>query len=237
MKRILYVFAVVAALASCGVGKKTAGEADDTTSVSDIVQDTLVAVPVPGQLWGKTYGDYVFHDDFYYGRKKTLKFDLPICPDCYGLVIEFEYKESVLEILKGRGFSIIRDIGKRDFPLEYSPYCYYIVVKGISSIADLPHIIFSNHMYDLNGEVLGVDPTFFIVTDASVEEEARLMGYAKEHNVIYTDSRTTSTGKYYYFKCTNSSSGNPTEMANWFLERAGFMSGHCGWGDATVSYN
>ena len=85
MKKILGII-ILMTLASCGVGRQTS-------------QDTLVAVPVPGQLWGKTYGDYVFHDDFYYGRKKTLKFDLPICPDCYGLVIEFEYKESVLEIL------------------------------------------------------------------------------------------------------------------------------------------
>lgn len=155
----------------------------------------------------------------------------------YGLVIEYEYKDEVMNILEERGFVVIRDIGKRGFPIESSPYCYYIVVKGEGSVTDLPHIIFSNHMYDGNGEIVGVDPTFFIVTDGSADEESRLMSYAKEHNVIYTDSRSTSSGKYYYFKCTNSSSGNPTEMANWFLERGGFMTGHCDWRDSTVSFD
>lgn len=197
----------------------------------------LVVVPVSGQLWGKSYGDYVFHDDFYYYSNKTATFPLIRKPDHFGLVIEYDFKDIVINILTERGFTVVRDIGKRGFPLERSPYCYYLVVKGKGKIDDLPYVIFSNHMYDISGDTLGIDPTFFIVTSGTAEDENRLMKYTKEHNVIFTDSRQTPYGTYYYFKCTNKSSGNPTEMANWFLERGGFSRGHCDWRDAAVSFD
>lgn len=218
---------------SCGTARNS------TTANSSVKQDSLVAVPVPGQLWGKTYGDYVFHDDFYYSSNKTTTCPLIRKPDHYGLVIEFDFKDIVINILTERGFTVVRDIGKRGFPLERSPYCYYLVVKGKGEIDDLPYIIFSNHMYDAMGDIIGVDPTFLIATSGSAEEEDRLMKYAKEHKVIFTDSRTTLSGgrTYYYFKCTNESSGNPTEMANWFLERGGFYTGHCDWRDAIVRFD
>lgn len=216
---------------SCGTARNS------TTANSSVKQDSLVAVPVPGQLWGKTYGDYVFHDDFDYLDNKKITLPLIRKPDHYGLVIEFDYKDVVINLLSERGFTVVRDIGKREFPLERSPYCYYLVVKGKGRIDDLPNIIFTNHMYDTGGDVVGVDPTFFIVTSGTTDEEERLMRYAKEHKVIFTDSRRTRHGTYYYFKCTNESSGNPTEMANWFLERGGFYTGHCDWRDAIVRFD
>jgi len=196
-----------------------------------------VAVSVPGQLWGKTYRGYVFHDDFYYMDDKTRIVPLIRKPDHYGLVIEYDFKDTVMDILSERGFTLVRDIGKRGFPLERSPYCYYLVVKGKGRIDDLPYIIFWNHMYDLGRDILGIDPTFFIRTSGTIEEEETLMRYAKKHNVIYTDNRPTRHGTYYYFKCTNESSGNPTEMANWFLERGGFSTGHCDWRDSIVRFD
>lgn len=197
---------------SCGTARKTTDVDNTHDSASTAPAST------PGKLWGKTYGDYVFHDDFYYDNNKTATFPLIRKPDHYGLVIEYDFKDIVINILTERGFTVVRDIGKQGFPLERSPYCYYLAVKGKGRIDDLPYIIFSNHMYDAMGDIIGVDPTFLIATSGSAEEEDRLMRYAKEHKVIFTDSRTTRLGgrTYYYFKCTNESSGNPTEMANWF---------------------
>ena len=142
-------------LVSCGTARNS------TTVNNTIEPDSLVAVQVPGQLWGKTYGDYVFHDDFDYLDNKKITLPLIRKPDHYGLVIEFDYKDVVINLLSERGFTVVRDIGKREFPLERSPYCYYLVVKGKGRIDDLPNIIFTNHMYDTGGDVVGVDPTFF----------------------------------------------------------------------------
>ena len=58
-----------------------------------------VAVSVPGQLWGKTYRGYVFHDDFYYFDDKTKTEPLIRKPDHYGSVIEYDFKDTVMDIL------------------------------------------------------------------------------------------------------------------------------------------
>lgn len=224
-KIILYMLFL---FVSCGTVRNS--------NVSNNTTDTSRTVPDSGQLWGKTYGDYVFHDDFHYFSNKTMTVPLIRKPDHYGLVIEYDFKDIVMNILFERGFTVVRDIGKRGFPLESSPYCYYLVVKGNGRINDLPYVIFSNHMYDLEGDIVGIDPTFLIRTSGTIEEEETLMRFAKEHNVIYTDNWPTRHGTYYYFKCTNESSGNPTEMANWFLERGGFSTGQCDWRDATVRF-
>ena len=243
MKRIilhaLFLFVSCGTVRNSNVGNDATGNSRNDATAEMIDTASLVAVPAPGQLWGKTYGDYVFHDDFYYFRNKTEKVPLVRKPDHYGLVIEYDSKDTVMNILSERGFTVVRDIGKRGFPLERSPYCYYLVVKGNGRIDDLPHIIFWNHMYDAMGDIIGVDPTFLIATSGSAEEEDRLMRYAKEHKVIFTDSWTTRLGgrTYYYFKCTNESSGNPTEMANWFLERGGFSTGSCDWRDVPVHFD
>ena len=85
MKRII-IYALFL-LVSCGtvrntnVGNDATGDSrnDATAEMTDTA--SLVAVPAPGQLWGKTYGDYVFHDDFYYFRNKTEKVPLVRKPD------------------------------------------------------------------------------------------------------------------------------------------------------------
>lgn len=66
MKKIMYIAALLLTV-SCGVSRNSAEAVKESAAVSDTSETKLVAVPTPGKLWGKTYGDYVFHDDFYYG--------------------------------------------------------------------------------------------------------------------------------------------------------------------------
>ena len=240
MKRILYVFAVVAALASCGVGKKTAGEADDTTSVSDIVQDTLVAVPVPGQLWGKTYGDYVFHDDFYYGYSYSSDtyehYPLAKVREMYGLIVDYNHKDEIEGKIKSLGFEIIKAV-------VFKPNTenqYWLYVSGTGEITQIPHILYCTNLYQLDDKgIFGVDNEFVVKYDGSITTKDKIIELAKKHNVQVgkTEERSRYGYCYIYLYCSKDSSGNAVEMANWFVERGGFLNTFPSLGDAPVDFN
>ena len=91
-------------LVSCGIARNS------TTANNTVEPDSLVAVQVPGQLWGKTYGDYVFHDDFYYGYSYSSDtyehYPLTKALNTYGLIVDYTHKVEVEGKIKALGFVI-----------------------------------------------------------------------------------------------------------------------------------
>ena len=236
MKKILYMAALLLVV-SCGVARRSAEAVKESAAVSDTSETKLVAVPTPGKLWGKTYGDYVFHDDFYYASGLNLKSTLLISPDHYYLIVEYAYKDEVEKMLNHQGFTIVRKSDKYSYPLDGNPQCYDLVVKGEGAVSNIPHLIYANHMYTdgVKPDVFGALSDFSVEFDGGEAQMDKLLELAGQHNLIPIEHTVGITGIHRYnFKCSIYSLGNPTEMANWFVEVAGFPDAHANYSDQHV---
>ena len=186
--------------------------------------------------------DYGFNDDFYYNIFSSTtdyihfippydKIYLTPCPDEYYIRFDTEHKEEVMKKLRKRGFQITRDpvdsrYGFDDFEIpDYLEYCSTVSVKGSGKISDIPHVIYSNHLYKLGEAMFGRSNRFhvFYEYEQADEQLKTIFKYAEEFKI-----HPIQTYKFYgtpywliSFACTNDSAGNPVELANWFTE-AGF---------------
>lgn len=201
------------------------------------------AVPTPGKLWGKTYGDYVFHDDYYwfysFQQKKHSKEPLTHYPDRFAIFYISEKKEEVKEGLEAIGFRFIKEtMYNYRFQSNSSILCDVSVIEGKGSITDIPYVIYSCPMYVLNnGKMFGADPKFSVRFDESKAQEQQLRHYADIHNLIPLgpEGKGSISRKYYAFECTNESSGNAIEMANWFVECTEFKIAQARFGDLPIN--
>ena len=100
-------------------------------------------------------------------------------------------------------------------------------VKGEGKIDDIPHVIYSNHIYyssEYNAVVANFGRSdllwvYYDIENAESQVEL-LMRYAEKFK-IYPLKHYRNYGRI-EFVCTNLSSGNPVELANCFVEVGGF---------------
>ena len=221
-------------LVSCGTAR-------NTSSVMNAVEaDSLVAVEVSGQLWGKTYGDYVFHDDFYYGYSYSNDtyehYPLTKARDKYGLIVDYAHKEEVEGKIKTLGFVINK-------AFVFKPNIegwYWLYISGKGDVKQIPHVFYYTNLYQLDGRksVFGLDNEFVVKYDGSMEKTDQIIMLAKMHNIkVGTIEDKSRYGySYIYLYCSKDSSGNAVEMANWFIECGGFPNTFPSLGDAPIDY-
>lgn len=247
-KIILYMLFL---LVSCGtvrntnVGNDATGNSrnDATAEMTDTA--SLVAVPAPGQLWGKTYGDYVFHDDYYwfysFSKKEHSKEHLIRYPDRYAIFYDSNYKAEVEGCLETLGFKYIKKARPPyRFHSEKSVLCDVAVIEGKGDLRSIPYVIYTCPMYMVDdGRMFGADPTFHVRFDGSDEQKLELLKYARQHRIypIGPQGTGSTSRKYFIYECTNGSSGNAVEMGNWFVERTEFNISHAEFGDAPVDFD
>ena len=204
-----------------------------------------VAVSVPGQLWGKTYGDYVFHDDYYlfysFSKKEHNKEPLTRYPDRYAIFYDSDHKAEVEGLLESLGFEYVKRARPQyRFHSEQSVLCDVAVIEGKGDLMDIPYVIYSCPMYMLDdGRMFGADPTFHVRFDGNETQKQELLKYAEQHKIIPLGPQGTglTSRKYFIFECTNESSGNAVEMGNWFVECTDFNISHAEFGDAPIDFD
>ena len=244
MKKILYMAALLLVV-SCGVARRSSEVDRESADVSDASETELVAVAAPGKLWGKTYGDYVFHDDFYwfysFSKKEHGKEPLTRYPDRYAIFYDSDHKAEVEGLLESLGFEYVKRARPQyRFHSEQSVLCDVAVIEGKGDLMAIPYVIYSCPMYMLDdGRMFGADPTFLIRFDESDIQKQELLRYAEQHKIIPLGPQGTgsTSRKYYYFECTNESSGNAVEMGNWFVECTKFIISQANFGDAPVDFD
>ena len=111
-----------------------------------------------------------------------------------------------------------------EYTVEELSKCVALTVHGYGNLKSVPGLVYSNHMYrDEAGEILGKTNTFLIKFTKN-QRDAQMIAikeYARQHNFLILGDAST---EYFRLACTNETSGNCVEMANWFLEVAGFKS-------------
>ena len=235
MKRII-LYALFL-LVSCGTVRNTnvsndaTGNSRNDATAEMTDTESLVAVPAPAQLWGKTYGDYVFHDDYYwsysFSKKEHSKEQLTRYPDRYAIFYDSDHKAEVEGLLESLGFEYVKRARPQyRFHSKQSVLCDVAVIEGKGDLMAIPYVIYSCPMYMLDdGRMFGADPTFLVRFDESESQKQELMGYAEQHkiNPLGPQGTGSTSRKYYYFECTNESSGNAVEVGNWFVECTKFI--------------
>lgn len=188
---------------------------------------------------------YIFHDDFYYESfPENTKHHLTPCLDEYFVRFSTEKQSEVMEELIKKGFQMTSEpvvanysYGE-DFEIpEYIKNGSVVSVKGNGDIGNTPGIIYSNHLYyDKSGELFGKSNLLFVYYDIQkADEHVRLiMQYADKLKILPINNDYTFG--VITLACTCISSGNPVQIANWFIERGGFTqaepdSGYAGEGD------
>lgn len=171
----------------------------------------------------------VFHDDYYYSDR-DVKFQLQPSSDEYYLVVKTAMVESAVAELQSKGFEITEGPAGCEFyhelfavPEELTG-CYSICVKGACALERVNvDFIYSNCLYyGENGILCGKSNQFYVRYDPSDEagQLKRIETYANQHHVhplaVFSDLAVI------ILACTDDSAGNPVEMANWFVETAGF---------------
>ena len=198
----------------------------------------------PGDADGVLSEKYIFHDDFYYYEdydtgNKQAKWYLESCLDEHYVRFKTEYQEEVIAELLKRGFQIVKgphisNYDLIDNPNKYEEDEYFEIpdevkygsvvhLKGKGEIADISNIVYSNHYYVGSGISFGITNKLYVKYDINrADEQVELIRkFAKQHN-IYPLVHWPDMG-YVHLICTNESSGNSLEMANWFVEVGGFV--------------
>lgn len=172
---------------------------------------------------------YVFHDDYFITDIEKSRYALDIYPGNYFLIIKEKDKNNVMNSLSAKGFEIVTE------PYEWLCYtsegygvpeilkgCIAFTVKGQGHIPSMDNVIYSNYMYtNESGDVLGKTNTLLIKFTKNRKDEqlSKVKEYAEEHNFLLLGEASRD---YFRIACTNKTSGNCVEMANWFMEVAGF---------------
>lgn len=171
--------------------------------------------------------DYTLHDDYYY-LTKTNKQLLTKSSDNYFLVIKTKYQDNVLAELENRNFKITVYPAQINFAIktgyripETLTDCSVLCIQGDNSLEGISGIIYSNHLYyDTSHQLIGRSNVLVVKYENDGQQLCKLMDYAKLHNIHPTAEYPNL--QLIIFACTNESSGNPVELANWFVEIGGF---------------
>lgn len=172
---------------------------------------------------------YVFHDDYYTVDKE--QFCLESLPDEHFLIIKEKDRETVINYLESKGFQITTEPYKWVYytseeydTAEILSKCVAFTVSGKGKLSSVPNVIYSNHLYrNAGGNTVGKTNTFLIKFTKNLRDIQliKIPEYAEQHNLLLMGDVST---EYFRIACTNETSGNCVEMANWFVEVAGFKS-------------
>lgn len=171
--------------------------------------------------------DYVFHDDYYIVEKEHHS--LETIYSNHFLIIKEKDKEAVMADLEANGFKIVTEPYKWIYYAtegndadETLSKCVALTVEGHKSISLIRKVIYSNHMYrNQAGETIGKSNTFLIKFTKNQRDAQmiKLKEYQKMHKFLILGD---ASSEYFRLACTNETTGNCVEMANWFVEAAGF---------------
>lgn len=208
MKKILYIAALFAAFA-CTPAEQ-----------GDRIPDNQV-------------DGYVFHDDFYYTGSSDMPrvFLQPISDEHY-VVFDSRYLEDVLASLNEMRFSMISgpqetyyNSVNEDFIVPDSmKKCMSVRIKGTGEIANIPHVVYSNHLY-LNhiGSVEGDSNTLNVYLGEYNDDSHYSSVFKFAENLGLVPYDYWPELKVMFLACTNASCGNPAEIANWFCEETDYL--------------
>ena len=169
-----------------------------------------------------------FHDDFYYVSSDGKKCDLKRMVDEYYLVIKTSNVDKVLCQLGGENLQVLSGPSPKNFSWDDEctnsgllDNCSYICVKGNVNLSNVQDVVYWGHVYyaESRNEIMR-NNIFWVKYDENEEsvQMELLLEYARQHNVIPL-GRMMNVME---FACTIYSSGNPIEMANWFMETGKF---------------
>lgn len=171
--------------------------------------------------------DYVFHDDYYVVAKEQQILE-SVLGDHF-LIIKEKDKAAVLADLEANGFQIVTEpykwvyyAAEENDADETMSKCVALTVHGYKNISLIRNVIYSNHMYkNQAGETVGKSNTFLIKFTKNQRDAQmiKLKEYQKQHKFLIMGD---ASSEYFRLACTNETSGNIVEMANWFLEVAEF---------------
>ena len=181
--------------------------------------------------------DYEFHDDFryrYFTNNDTIY--LTPCSDEYFIRFETEHKEEVMLNLRQR-FQILTGPYEDEYMFvdfeipDDIKNSSYVIVKGMGNITTVPHLIYYNHLYfNGSGRSVGKSNSLKVLYEFKQADELlkTILQHAEElkthpikENIIH--GTRFGTIVELTIACTNNSAGNPVEIANWFVEEAGFL--------------
>lgn len=172
--------------------------------------------------------NYDFHDDCYVSAKKQYGLE-KVFGDSF-LIIKEKEMSKALAHLETAGFEVTTEpyrwiyYTSEEYTVEELSKCVALTVHGYGNLKSVPGLVYSNHMYrDEAGEILGKTNTFLIKFTKN-QRDAQMIAikeYARQHKFLILGDAST---EYFRLACTNETSGNCVEMANWFLEVAGFKS-------------
>ena len=173
--------------------------------------------------------DYVMHDYYYYTNDS--KYYLSPYLDEHFIRFETQHTTDVIKELTNQGLQISEDptISTYNFGDEYIipdeiKYGSTISVKGRGQIDDIPNVIYSHHLYITeSGEIFGRSNFITVYYDVErTDEQIKSILRHAESLKIHPISNDSTFGTL-ILACTNHSSGNPIEIANWFVEVGGFQ--------------
>lgn len=170
---------------------------------------------------------YRFHDDYYTVAKE--QYNLHTLYNEHFLIIKEKDKETVMSHLEAEEFQITTEPYKWIYYTsdEYDTAdilskCIAFTVSGHGKISSIPKVIYSNHLYrNDDGNIIGKTNTFLIKFTKNLRDIQliKIKEYAEEHKFLILGD---ASSEYFRLACTDETSGNCVEMANWFLDVAGF---------------
>jgi hypothetical protein len=169
---------------------------------------------------------YVFHDDFLHisgGRR----IELEKCPEDFYVVIRKDSLDAAKKYLAENEFNIVEELPKwYDSSVEGPSDYMALTVNGKNDVSSIPGSVYFNNLYLIpdgpNPDRLrGMSNTILIKLSQYPKEEQLdvLNKYAIQHNLYIIEELNRD---WYRLACWSKSSGNIVEMANWFIEVAGF---------------
>lgn len=189
-----------------------------------------------GQVGNPEYDKY---DRYWIFGDQT--YDMPQCPDDYYVVFDGEETECVIQSIKSNGFTVVEGPVYGSPAANFTEECplhddfIYIgamKVNGKGDISKIPHVVFSNNLYEFDGRKIGSAYSLYIWYDKDKEDEQieLILTYAKERNLVPVGKISKYSPMFCVF-CTNASDGNPLEMSNWFIEETCFTYAEPGFKD------
>ena len=168
---------------------------------------------------------YIFHDDFYYTSSGRI--ELEKCHEDFYVVIRKDSLDAAKKYLAENEFNIVEELPKwYDSSVEGPSDYMALTVNGKNDVSSIPGSVYFNNLYLIpdgpNPDRLrGMSNTILIKLSQYPKEEQLdvLKKYAIQHNLYIIEELNRD---WYRLACWSKSSGNIVEMANWFIEVAGF---------------
>lgn len=174
--------------------------------------------------------EYVMHDDYFYTAED--KFYLESIDDEYFVIVKNDNKDKVINQLSMNGFVLTIEPYIWNIPqtayydsLNEILDCVVFTVRGNQDISKITDIVYSNNLYlTSSGEIIGdsIESNTLLVRMSQEDNSNQLnilKEYAIQHKYLIVEEMSRGFVK---LACTNRTSGNSVEMANWFIEVAEF---------------